>query len=197
MMYAYRDNGRWIFPVAMRSRFADVGGWHTLTDAERAVYDWYPFEPMNYFYDQQTQVRSGPFNVRLEGDVLKADYVVADRRLDELRQSKRIELKAARNAVIGESINNVQVGRLEDRENITGTIENWESLGLTATIRWVMYDNSIVPLSKQDLIDIKSAYMVRKMQNFAKYDTKIQQVVSAQDDATILSIRWEPDDGIE
>jgi len=106
------------------------------------------------------------------------------------REIKRQELKASRDNVIAEPINNVSVGRVEDRENITGTIDNWEAMGLTDGIKWVMTDNTIEQLSKQALITIRDAYIARKMQAFGQYEQLIATMNQYQTVDEIMALEW-------
>ena len=88
-MYAYRENGNWVYPVNMRSRFNGVGAFHTLTDEQRAKHGWYVFDPTNYDYDPKTQNRFGAFNLRVDGIYLKCDYTIQDKTLDALKAEVR------------------------------------------------------------------------------------------------------------
>ena len=110
--------------------------------------------------------------------------------VNQAKEIKRNELKTKRESIISENINNMRVDRLEDRESIAGTIENWGMLGLTDSIQWVMADNSIQALSKDDLISVKTAYIVRKAQAFAIYDQLVLQLTAAQTTQDVIAIQW-------
>jgi hypothetical protein len=77
------------------------------------------------------------------------------------------------------------VERIEDRENITGTISNWDILGLTTSIGWVMADNTLQDLSKADLEAVVIGYAQRKAQVFSAYE---QAVLALQQASTIEEI---------
>ncbi len=100
-MYAYKENNRWVYPVGLRSRFKGVGGFHTLTDAQRAQHGWYPLNIVNGEYDEQTQNRFF-VSEEFENDVLVVTYRVekkdietqkieAKEALKKLRQQKQLE----------------------------------------------------------------------------------------------------------
>ena len=102
--------------------------------------------------------------------------------LDIIREQRREYLKQQRDSVVDAHINNVQVGRITDRENIQGTLANWDLLGLGETISWVMADNTIEQLSKADLEAVFIGYATRKFQCFALYE----QVTIALNSATTV-----------
>jgi hypothetical protein len=84
--------------------------------------------------------------------------------------------KLMRDITIAAPINGVQVARLEDRENISGTIRKWDALGSPAAIPWIMADNSVALLSKEDLIAIEDAYAQRKAMAFAEYQQRVAEL---------------------
>jgi hypothetical protein len=77
MIYAYKDNGKWVI-ASLMPRFRGIGGWHTLTDAERAEHGWYPCVEVNADYNPTTQIRSTPTFV-LEDGVVTATYTIWDK----------------------------------------------------------------------------------------------------------------------
>ena len=109
--------------------------------------------------------------------------------VEESAAIKRQQLKAEREARTIAPINNVQVGRSEDRENINGVIDNWGSLGLTDAIEWVMADNTVQPLTKAGLVAVKTGFTIRKAQCFAAYQQALEQLEQAQTAEEVLSIQ--------
>lgn len=81
--YSYKKEGEFIWPVAMRSRFKEVGGWHTLTDEQRAKHGWYPIDYTGKEYDPATEDRLF-VSQELVGEVFKVVYAVRDLTIDEL-----------------------------------------------------------------------------------------------------------------
>lgn len=108
--------------------------------------------------------------------------------LNFFREDKRQEFKQARDEAIAAPVNNVQVGRIEDRENVTGTISNWDALGLTTSINWVMADNTIQALSKADLEAVVVAYAQRKALLFSQYETAVNALNEASTIESILAV---------
>ena len=82
-------------------------------------------------------------------------------------------LKLMRDITISAPINNVQVATSEDRENISGTIRKWETLGSQEAINWIMADNSVAVLTKADLISSEDSYALRKALAFAEYGAAV------------------------
>ena len=90
------------------------------------------------------------------------------------------DIKAKREESINEPINNIQVATLQDRENIQGSIDYFETLSQgKGTITWTMSDNTEQDLSLEDLKGALDAYVIRKAQAFAEYQTKKQLIENA------------------
>lgn len=121
-------------------------------------------------------------------DVIMKD--TADVDMGALREHKREQLKQERDELTYLPINNVQVGRIEDRENIQGTIAGWDTLGLGATINWIMFDNTVKALSKADLEAIYVDYGLRKAQCFNLYEQIITQLNEAQTIEDIMNVTY-------
>lgn len=77
MIYAYKENGRWVI-ASLMPRFRGIGGWHTLTDEERAKHGWYPCVEVNAQYNPTTQIRS-PAEFVLKDNVVTATYTIWDK----------------------------------------------------------------------------------------------------------------------
>ena len=78
-MYAYREDNKWTL-CNLSSRFNGVGGFHLLTDEERAKYDFYKCVTVNEQYDPVTQNRSEePTDWSLNGLVVTATYTLIDK----------------------------------------------------------------------------------------------------------------------
>ena len=116
------------------------------------------------------------------------DYLEAT--LSHFRELRREELKAQRDEVVDSAINNVQVGRITDRENIQGTLANWDVLGLGDSINWTMADNTVQALSKEDLQAIYVGYATRKAQCFALYEQAILALHNANTIEDIMNVNF-------
>ena len=96
--YGYIENNKIIAPVAMRSRFKQIGAWHLLTDEQRAEYKWYPCVVVNEGYDSTTQIRStfpvlefNPYSRRIT-----AVYTVKDKTLETVKREHKERITAGR-----------------------------------------------------------------------------------------------------
>ena len=115
------------------------------------------------------------------------DYSIVNRGwfdLDDLREIKRTELKAQRDAIIDAPINNVQVARIEDRENVQGYLM-YES---EEPIEWVMADNTTQSLMLSDLQAVQSTYISRKRLAYEAYNVAVDQLNNATTEAEIEAI---------
>ena len=100
--------------------------------------------------------------------------------LYECKEIALSNIKAKREESIIEPINNIQVSTLQDRENIQGSIEYFEILSQgRGTITWTMNDNTEQDLSLEDLKGVLDAYVIRKAQAFAEYQTKKELIENA------------------
>ena len=106
------------------------------------------------------------------------------------KEAKRQELKEQRESIIAAPINNVQVGTLEDRENIKGTIDNFSVLAPSGSINWVMVDNTIQSLSQSDLQAVIDTYIGRKAQTFNDYGVKLTELQNAATIEEVKVITW-------
>ena len=98
-------------------------------------------------------------------------------------------IKTKREESIIEPINNIQVSTLQDRENIQGSVEYFDILSQgKGTITWTMNDNTEQDLSLEELKGALDAYIIRKAQSFAEYQTKKQLIENATTVEEIESI---------
>ena len=98
-------------------------------------------------------------------------------------------IKTKREESIIEPINNIQVSTLQDRENIQGSVEYFDILSQgKGTITWTMSDNTEQDLSLEELKGALDAYIIRKAQSFAEYQTKKQLIENATTAEEIESI---------
>jgi len=109
--------------------------------------------------------------------------------LDFYREVKRLELKQIRAEGTVAPINNIQVGREEDRETIKGSIENWDLLVLTEGKKaWIMADNSVQLLTKAELQAVEPLYAVRKDQCFNAYGIAVEELKQASSIEDIMNV---------
>ena len=99
----------------------------------------------------------------------------------ECKEIALSNIKTKREESIIEPINNIQVSTLQDRENMQGSIEYFEMLSQgKGTITWTMADNTEQDLTLEDLQGALDAYIIRKAQIFAEYQTKKQLIENAE-----------------
>lgn len=94
--------------------------------------------------------------------------------LERYRELKRKELQALRDSIIASDINNIQVGRQQDRENLEKAVENFDSEATTRT--WIMADNSTAQLNLQQLTDALEGYWYRLEDCFTAYGQAIEDL---------------------
>jgi hypothetical protein len=105
--------------------------------------------------------------------------------IEDRRISQRTELKKQREAFISSPVSGVQVRNSDDKENIKGAIDKWDVLGNPSSIPWIMEDNSVQLMSKQDLVNIENEYTLRKMQSFEIYRTLCAELCESDDPESI------------
>ena len=110
--------------------------------------------------------------------------------LNYFREQKRQQLKTERIKAASAPINNVQVSRVEDRENIKDAIANWGILSKNpdGTKNWVMADNSVSPLSLADLQAVHDDYARRIDECFTAYEEAVLATHQAQTVADIMAV---------
>ncbi len=188
MLYVVKKGNRFEGPYAMRSRWNGVRAWHTLSDEKRAEYGWYRLEIEPNSYDALRHHRSSLTGFDLVDGVVKAKYIITDKTLFEVKRDHRERLKESRDENLPTVINNVQVSRLEDRENIKGTLDSFEVLATDGKIKWVMADNSIAELTKEDLEEVTTQYATLKAQVFNWYSDKCTELENAENVDDVLAI---------
>lgn len=101
MIYAYIGEGGWTI-VSLMPRFKGIGGWHTLTDEERAKHGWYPCVEVNAQYDSVTQIRS-PAEFVLADNVVTATYTIWDKPDSQVYNEAADEARSERNRLLSET----------------------------------------------------------------------------------------------
>ena len=108
--------------------------------------------------------------------------------LDQRRERKRQQLKIDRTELIQSPIDGIQVATADDRENISGAVEDWTTLyGQLETIGWILVDNTTRAVSKEDLEEVIAAYKIRKRDSFAIYAGLLDQLYESDDPE---SVEW-------
>lgn len=101
MIYAYIGERGWVI-ASLMPRFKGIGGWHTLTDEERAKHGWYPCVEVNAQYDPVTQIRS-PAEFVLADNVVTATYTIWDKPDSQVYNEAADEARSDRNRLLTET----------------------------------------------------------------------------------------------
>lgn len=111
--------------------------------------------------------------------------------LGYFRELKRQELKEEREARTVAPINNVQVATRQDRERMEGALKSWELLEKNpdGTKNWIMVDNSVQPLTKEQLQAVVDGYTARVDQCFNAYGLAVYQLEQAQTVDEIMTVQ--------
>ena len=143
------------------------------------------------------QVAPTPLTTVLDGEIEVIDGIptinqsLVYKPLYECKEIALNTIKTKREENIVEPINNIQVATLQDRENIQGSIDYFETLSQgKGTITWTMANNMEQDLSLEDLKGALDTYIVRKAQAFAEYQTKKQLIENATTAEEIEAIIW-------
>lgn len=97
----------------------------------------------------------------------------------------RQRLKDERDAIIAEPIDNIQVGDIEDREKIQGAVEYFDSVSKDGVKMWIMADNSISYLTKEQMQSLIPAYILRVDKAFNAYAQASVQLEQTIDEDVI------------
>jgi len=100
MIYAYKDAGKWTI-ASLMPRFKGIGGWHTLSDEERAKHGWYPCVEVNAQYNPTTQIRS-PAEFVLKDGIVTATYTIWDKAESQITQEAITQARTQRAAAYTE-----------------------------------------------------------------------------------------------
>ena len=174
--YAYKENGQFVWPVAMRSRFNDVRAWHTLTDERRALEEWYSIEYTNLGYDPSLQEQT-LISERLEGNVFKVEYSLrsfsayehAEKKKDVIRRELENsfdepieELSLFWDAGFNSSLSIDGAARIsENAGNTTVTIHDSDNKPQELTIAEAIQVAAVIGSDYQTKFALKQARMVQ------------------------------------
>ena len=116
--------------------------------------------------------------------------------LGHYREIKRKELQEQRDAAIASDINNIQVGRQKDRENIEKAIEYFSITTDGDTRVWVMADNTTSDLTKAELTAALEGYWYRSDSEYKRYQAAVDHLatLTTVDEIMRLSATGEPDE---
>ena len=184
MIYAYRENGKWV-QGSLRSTFRGVNGFHRLTDEQRAKLGWYPLVISPYTYNPATQVLGPLTNWRLKNNIVYAEYRVWNKPLTQIKQEKQQSLAARRYKAetAGITFNGMHIStERTDQAMLTGAY-NATQQNPTRIINWKTKDG-FIPLNK-DAIDALSNAVSNHIQ--ACFDNEMAISKQITDDSIITA----------
>lgn len=127
-----------------------------------------------------------------DGNVVTTAQEQINTYLGGLRENARTRLKSERDTIIDEPINNIQIGRIEDREKIQGAADEFENLILVDGKKpWVMADNTIEHLTKAEMQALTPAYITRVDAVYAAYiqASVLLDNATTKDEIDAISVR--------
>lgn len=201
MNYATIDKfGRITAPVAMRSRYNNIGGWHTLTDEQRAEHGWYPCTLINEQYDPVTQIRSiDPVcTFDPEAKHVTAVYTIVDKPLETIKRERKEHIAACRYA---EEVNGIELpdGSFAETDREAQTrIAGAFSLATAnpdIVINW-KNQNGWVQLDAATVITLGVAIGNHVQNCFTRERQKCELIDQADTIQAVLDVDWDWERGI-
>jgi hypothetical protein len=195
MNYGYIERNKIVAPVAMRSRFNNIGGWHTLTDEQRAEHNWYPCDVINEGYDALRQVRSTFPEYTFDSATkrITATFTIVEKPLESVKveQKQRITESRYECEVGGVLLGDTMLDT--DRETQTRIaqakvlVDNDPSL----VIKWKKANGEWVELNHETITAMSLAIGKHVQQCFSK-ESELHAAIDACDNIDdVLNIHWE------
>ena len=113
-----------------------------------------------------------------------------DTKLKAAKAIKLKELKADRDRDIFAPFNGFQVDTARSRDDLTGMVNVWESIGNPASVTWTLADNTEQAVTKADLEAVILGFAARKLTLFAAYQALKEQVNNALTVDEVNGINW-------
>ena len=195
MNYGYIERNKIVAPVAMRSRLNNIGGWHTLTDEQRADHGWYPCDVINEGYDTLRQVRStfpectfDPATKRIT-----ATFTIVEKPLDTVKveQKQRITESRYESEVSGVLLGDAMLDADRDTQTRIAQAKMLVDNDPSIVIKWKKANGEWVGLSHETITAMSLAIGKHVQQCFSK-ESDLHAVVDACDNIDdVLNIHWE------
>lgn len=191
MTYAIMNNGKVIdAPVNLRSRYNNIGGFHTLTDEQRKAHGWYPCDVLNESFDPRTASRNPPV-VGFDGERVTLDYQIIPKTLDQVKSETGAKINTLRDQKETEGFQYMGHKFQSDERSaarIFGAVQSAQaamSAGVPFAIEWAAADNTIVPLDAAQTIGM-SAAMATQANALHQYGRTLKDQVNAA--ATVVDV---------
>lgn len=178
-------------PLTMRSVFNGIGGWHTLTDEERAEHGWYPADVINEGYDALTQTRSAFPDLTFDGERIKAEYTVTDKSIETIRQELLGSLADIRYAREIEGVTSASgIQQWTDRDNRALLTDKISFMSNNPGIKQTSWKarNGFVQLDLDGLKELQSLVGFHVDQTYKSESKVSEMIVAAETISDLLSI---------
>lgn len=168
MYYNIKKNKKINNTLEFRNEFPNTSFPKVLTDEMMAEYGYLKINIVEAIPTIYKKVVDG--EIELINGVPTITQYLEYKPFFQVKDELLAKIKQQREESIVEPINNVQVAKLEDRENIQGAIQYFDTLSQGGTtIKWTMADNTEADLTLQYLQNVLDSYVFRKGQVFATY----------------------------
>lgn len=192
MIYGTVINGSITAPLSMRSSFNGILAFHTLTDQERAEQaNWYPCDVINEGYDARTQIRSTLPELSFDGERIKAEYTIADKPLETIRQESLETLADIRYAREIEGVTSAEgVEQWTDRANRALLTDKISFMSDNSGIKQTSWKarNGFVQLDLEGLKGLQSLVGFHVDQTYKAENAVSGMIVAAETIEDLLSI---------
>jgi hypothetical protein len=193
MNYGYIERNKIVAPVAMRSRFNNIGGWHTLTDEQRAEHGWYPCDVINEGYDAITQIRSTLPELVFDNEAqrITATYTVTDKTLETIKREhkERITEDRYEDEVAGISVNGQFVETDRASQTRIAQAQSLVQLDPTTAVNWKS-TNGWAILNATNITEIALAIGKHVQKCFTKEKELHSLIDECESIEEVLSITW-------
>jgi len=193
--YGYFDQGKLIAPVAMRSRFKEIGGWHTLSDEQRAVHRWYPCVVINESYDALRQIRSTApiITFNPEEKIITCTYTLVDKPIESIKMEHKQRITDARydEEVGGVELNGAFIDTDRTAQTRIAQAKTLVDTDPAISVDWKAAGNQWTTLDAQTITTIALAIGRHVQQCFTKEKKLHEQIEQAETIDDVLSISWE------
>lgn len=191
--YGYFEDGKIIAPVSMRSRFNGIGGWHVLSDSERAAHGWYPCAVINEGYDSLTQNRSLLPEISFDSNesIFRVEYTVTEKTVEAVKREHRDRISHSRyeTEISGIVVNDQLVETDRTSQTRIAQAHALVSIDPTTKIDWKVGNEWIV-LDASTITAMALAIGKHVQECFSKEMRLHKQIDEAETIDDVLKINW-------
>ena len=191
--YGYFEDGKIIAPVSMRSKFKGIGGWHVLSDSERAAHGWYPCAVINEGYDSLTQNRSLLPEISFDSNesIFRVEYTVTEKTVEAVKREHRDRISNSRyeTEISGIVVNDQLVETDRTSQTRIAQAHALVSIDPTTKIDWKVGNEWIV-LDASTITAMALAIGKHVQECFSKEMRLHKQIDEAETIDDVLKINW-------